>query len=636
MKKILFLLFIVSIVFTAFAQQKQATKRTHNIVFSDDYFDVEKPIQQSSNIAAQPLLKGTNEIERIYIGKSANIYSVLLQEQRCLSYNPQLGLTSFTFRTDPETYPEALNSGNIITANSIDGESWSETWLMQTDNPCRYPSGGVYNPDGNTDPEQAFIAAVGPIFDNNQWESNFFASSKVNGEEATHEVYDMDASYSGFQGVRNGLQICDNGVAHIVGPKWQNDGNNYATEFNMNSWYGEFDGSEFSWDEIDVEVDLAYRSDGTTKNFWTFGNAWSDDGAVGYMWLVGQLDDMIDDGGYQPIVFRSTDDGDSWDLVEIHLADNEVLSEYLLGTAQNTGPVWPYCSELAGTVDKNGDLQMFISATATFSTHPDSINYIYTNEIDYIFNLEINEEGVQNVMFVDSVLAEYVADDSEYAFGAVGWDSRMQVSKSPNEDAVFVVWTDTENPDSYDGANGAPNIKVAGKHIGGSFTDFPVTNFTKEDLYAGFYFYMYVSQHTYIIDEGGSPYIHIPITTSVTPVEYANDNDLAPITHSYVKGIKYLWTVGTNEMEFSSNIEVSQNQPNPFSKSTIIEVKSQTQAPVYVSVSNLMGQEIYSFDAGIIHEKMNINLSANNLESGIYFYTIRIGEDKISKKMIIK
>jgi len=639
MKKILLLTLAALISFGSFADDKKSSKKSNKVVNSKVSMDVITPNQPSSIVSNGLNLKGTTAVDRYYIGKSANIYSVLLQEQRCLDYNNDLGLAAFTFRTDPETYDDAMgNSGNIITATSATGETWADTWLMQTSDVfCRYPSGVVYNPAGNTDPQQAYAIAAGPVTDGSNWVQNFFASSQINGDNMTNVLEDVDGGYSGSQLVRNGFQATSDGMAHIIGPKYQDNGSGYSTEMNLNIWNGEFDGSEYSWSDVDVEVDLAYRTDGTTKNFWTFGNAWSEDGSVGYAWLIGQTADLEENGGYQPIVFKSEDAGDSWDEIEILLEDNETMAEYLWGTNQDEGPVWPLCSEIAGVVDMNNELQLFVKATGTYSTHPDSIGYTYTDAKDYIFNIGVNDDGVQTVMFIDSILGEDVADDAEAAYGAVGWDSRLQAAKSPEGDAVFAIWTDTENPDDFDGANGAPNIKAAGRLITGDFMDFPLTNFTSDDLYAGFYFYIYASQHTFFTSEGGATYINFPITTSVTPTEYANDDDLAQLTHSYVDGVKYLWTIGVEEgLVNNNNIEVSQNQPNPFTGTTTIEISSNTLAPAMIEVSNIMGQTVYTMNAGTINGTKKVELNASDLEAGVYFYTVTIGNESVSKKMIIE
>ncbi|NPD48250.1 hypothetical protein [Lentimicrobium sp. S6] len=163
------------------------------------------PVQVNPSITANYDFKGVQAVERVYIGNSANIWSVLLEEQRYLDYNTEIGTYAFTFRTDPATYPEALNSGNIITATSTDGaNTWDNTWMMQTEYACRYPSVVIYNPEGNTDPDEAYIVSCGPN-SNDGWHENFRATSKVNGDDLVQEVIPVDPNWSGSQMLRNGL-----------------------------------------------------------------------------------------------------------------------------------------------------------------------------------------------------------------------------------------------------------------------------------------------------------------------------------------------------------------------------------------------------------------------------------------------
>ncbi|NPD47380.1 MULTISPECIES: T9SS type A sorting domain-containing protein [unclassified Lentimicrobium] len=634
MKNFLLFSLALSLSFGAMADEKKEAKKSTKMVNSRNKIDLPmSPTQTPPVVASDFNWKGTQSVERVYIGKSANIYSVLLEEQRYLDYNNDLGAYAFTFRTDPATYPEALNSGNIIMATSTDGGStWADTWMMNTDDPCRYPSGVIYNPDGNTDPNEAFLVSAGGVF-NAAWTHNYFASSKVNGQDLTHEIVPVDPSWSGSQIIRNGLQVCSDGVAHIVDSKYQDNGSGYSTEMNIAAWYAEFNSSGFDWDVVDVPVDLALRTDGTTFNFWTFGNAWSNDGSVGYTWMVGVDAELEGESGYSPIVFKTENQGEDWEQIEIALEDNEVMSEYLWATNQFNGPMWPQVTELDGVVDANGELQLFVKATGTFSTHIDSIGYSYSYNLDYIYNLEINMDGVQNVFYVDSIVADDVEASSAYSLGAEGWGSRLRATRSADGTAVFAVWTDTENPDNYEGVNGAPNIKAAGRLVnGGDFTDFPVTNFTADDLYAGFYFFQNVGQ----ISEIEGDYIHLPVVTTVTPSEFGSGNELTPVTHSFVKDVKFLWVTGVEEASTVSHFAVTQNSPNPFSGSTTIQLTSQLVAPVMIEVSNLMGQTVYTMDAGIINHSMKVELPASDLRSGVYYYTITIGNQSVSKKMIVE
>ena len=242
-------------------------------------------------------------------------------------------------------------------------------------------------------------------------------------------------------------------------------------------------------------------------------------------------------------------------------------------------------------------------------------------------------DGVQEVQFVDSIIADDVADGSAYGLGDIGWGTRLRATRTEDGSAVFAVWADTDNPDNYEGENGAPNIKAAGKFVnGGGFYDFPVTNFTADDLYAGFYFFHNVGQISKIVDN----YVHLPVVTSVSPAEFGGGSDLAPVTHSFVKDVKFLIEVGLEDVNAISNFEVTQNSPNPFSGSTTIQLTSHVVAPVMIEVSNLMGQTVYNMNAGIINNSMKVELPASDLQSGIYFYTVTIGNESVSKKMIVE
>ena len=127
------------------------------------------------------------------------------------------------------------------------------------------------------------------------------------------------------------------------------------------------------------------------------------------------------------------------------------------------------------------------------------------------------------------------------------------------------------------------------------------------------------------------------MVTSVSPSEFGGGSDLAPVTHSYINGIGYLVDGLEDGLVVRDNsFTVTQNQPNPFSSYTTIELSSDLVEPVLVEVSNLMGQSIYTMDAGVINGTMKVDLPANNLEAGVYFYTVTIGNESVTKKMIVE
>ena len=82
---------------------------------------------------------------------------------------------------------------------------------------------------------------------------------------------------------------------------------------------------------------------------------------------------------------------------------------------------------------------------------------------------------------------------------------------------------------------------------------------------------------------------------------------------------------------------LSQNYPNPFNPTTVIDFTIPTSGNVTLKVYNSLGQEIATLVNGY-HEASNykVDFNASNLSSGIYFYTIKVGNNFTqTKKMIL-
>jgi len=248
----------------------------------------------------------------------------------------------------------------------------------------------------------------------------------------------------------------------------------------------------------------------------------------------------------------------------------------------------------------------------------------------HIFDFVVDADGIQDVIFVDSIMTEKAADNS---FGDVTWDHRLQVSKSLDEKVVFAVWADDENSD--DGTLKNPNLYAWGYNVETAVATEAV-NFTAGALSAGFYFFHYIAEFTPVVDG----FYNIPVSTSITPAEFGANDAVAPVTHTFVGGIGFDETtfIGMEDRVHlaSSQITVSQNQPNPFSGNTSIDITSNTMAPVSVEVSNMIGQTVNRMDAGIIQGSKKITINAHDLKAGVYFYTVIVGHESLTKKMIIE
>ncbi len=83
--------------------------------------------------------------------------------------------------------------------------------------------------------------------------------------------------------------------------------------------------------------------------------------------------------------------------------------------------------------------------------------------------------------------------------------------------------------------------------------------------------------------------------------------------------------------------ELFQNYPNPFNSSTIIDFQLFDDAPVNLSVFNVLGEKIETLISGIKPAgNYKIQWDASSYSSGVYFYILKSGNFRQSKKMALE
>jgi len=90
------------------------------------------------------------------------------------------------------------------------------------------------------------------------------------------------------------------------------------------------------------------------------------------------------------------------------------------------------------------------------------------------------------------------------------------------------------------------------------------------------------------------------------------------------------------ENYFINGIKLEQNQPNPFTGNTIIQYEIQNSASVTIDIYDITGRLALSYNEGNqtagIHK---ILIDSEKLMEGTYFYTLKAGNNMLTKKMII-
>lgn len=638
---LLFLIMILSI--SSNAQTKKASikemgkRKVEHVIKNTSSACGVKEVKRNTHV-------DKNGIERDEMGKSGNVYSVLHSEQRCLFYDEATNTVIFTHGADTLEYNEALGTNSIISSyqnmDDIGNFSAWENLIGLNPLPSLHQtmdvSGVLYNPDHSTSLEETYLVVAGPDYSDlsNQ---KYFASAKMSDEE--HQVL-----YTPMQSENDWARSCMttiNDEVYIFGQDFETVGD-YGKNQVLNHYRGSTSdpANGFEWQAGAILPGWLMNIDeGYAYALYTTWSAWKRDGSIGYIWMVGVTNQSQAYGVYQPQIFYTEDGGASWHYIPLDLSDNYVLEEYLEPYEDEDGnPVGVMPSFLngegnyPGAVDYDGRLHLFSNvygSTTGDVTNPEEANWINEEHPGgVIFDFIIDINGLDDIQFVDWVYTQ--ATDSTY--GHLGWDHRLQTCKTLDEYNIFAIWSEDET--SEDGKIHFPDIKgfsycaLFGQNFGSY-------NLTKDDLYEGFYFYPYVAEYSPGHDNFYGESDDIPISTSVRPIEYSQNDPNAPITHEFIVGAHLPTCMGgITEDPLDLNINISQNHPNPFKNSTTIEIYSDRIEAVSIQIQNTLGQMVYEADLGLIYQQLDLVLDLDFLEKGVYFYTIRIGEASSTKKMI--
>lgn len=94
---------------------------------------------------------------------------------------------------------------------------------------------------------------------------------------------------------------------------------------------------------------------------------------------------------------------------------------------------------------------------------------------------------------------------------------------------------------------------------------------------------------------------------------------------------------GLAGLEIPKEFNLSNNYPNPFNPSTVIEFSLPVAEKVELVVYNMLGEVVAKLVSGELPAGTHkVNFNASNLASGIYLYRITAGNNVVTKKMILQ
>ena len=95
-------------------------------------------------------------------------------------------------------------------------------------------------------------------------------------------------------------------------------------------------------------------------------------------------------------------------------------------------------------------------------------------------------------------------------------------------------------------------------------------------------------------------------------------------------------TVSVSEVE-AENFTVSQNMPNPFTDETVINYNLNNADNVTLEVFDVTGKQVFvSYEGQLAAGAHNIRLNGADFPAGIYQYTLTVGTEQVTRKMIVQ
>jgi hypothetical protein len=656
MKKNLLLALSFGIGLSAFAQSQQVAKlqdRTNLKLNKQDGINFSAIGQQRPpfNFNAG---SSNRAVTKTAFSGSRNAYGLIVTESNCLTANQQLNAVMFTHRISSFFNLPNDNNGYIQNSFSTNfGTSWDS--IIQTSDPvnlCRYPSGAIFNPSGNTDINNAFATVSGPITSGSGWIGNYFSSAKLDSTNI-NAIFNIDgasgvinqgfarigATATDLKTIVTGGLYADPNATTAAAQLYRGATLNYATP----------NGSTFTWTIDSIKPNFVVGPDGANETYTITQTAWNKAGNIGYIIFNG-VDASITDAdakGYAPIVYKTTDAGATWNqLPNFNFSTLPAIAptlqpSWVSADAEFTGLPKAWFSQDKGydcAVDENGNLHIFCTVTSGFTMSNDSLGYTFaynvgaTSKTFYMFDT-YTTGTTWDATLVDSLNTDNAEDFSPFTDenGApFAIDARLQMSRSDDGSKLFYYWLDSDPDINEQLENSKPNIFGKGYDV----TNQKWTN-TKKFTEDNQNYFMYISN---ISLQTGTLY-KTPGTISL-PIDWPNDvNLINPMRHFFVNGLEFDQAdfVNVKNIGNAEGFDVSANMPNPFNQQTSFNINLTETAHVTVDIINTLGTTVATIDKGnLVAGAHKVIIDGTDLASGLYFYTVKAGNKSVTKKMIVK
>jgi hypothetical protein len=360
----------------------------------------------------------------------------------------------------------------------------------------------------------------------------------------------------------------------------------------------------------------------------------------------------IGDSFCDQILEKSTDNGTTWTITILY------QSPYDLG---GSSPHRFYCPDGASAIalDKEGYAHIvfglqYDSGTADASTKQVSYSYnlmasgiVYWNEhmsqLDPSLNPDTLNRHHQYAGWIKDTNFFYLTTTELVFWNGISCTSHPDLVID-NTNKIFLSYdagTSLLDPNNYSmrhllGRNGLLKgdtvmwyndtlVDITGDWIQYNFSEcvFPSASPTTD------YNYIYI---LFQVDDYGGTYV-LSVGQSGWQGQTAPDNNsMTMIKWAYPPNFD-----GTNVLHEKPTFSVGQNFPNPVNGLTKVNAYLQNAGDLSLNVTNLEGQTLMTMENSNAHAGVSqFVIDGSQLTPGVYFYTVREGNQSITKKMVIE
>jgi uncharacterized repeat protein (TIGR01451 family) len=449
------------------------------------------------------------QITSIPLSDSYNVFSVVGVRTQ-LWADPQLNTLSFIHR-------DAVTGNTLLYDISTDqGQSWTldkgPLYTSQTQRP-RYPQCAVANPSGSLVADSFYVSFQAAFSDSINWSGIVQGSQQfVTGSTPSVEADSVNALH---HEISTGYLITPQGVI------WSVEGAMISLVYNdeLIVTKGTWNTASRKFDYTTQILSAPMINDGEAR-FTECSIAFSQDGLKGYIVVQGN-NGSITDSVYHPIIFRTSNGGQTW-TGPSSIALNGIDSLLNLGSSKYT--MFP---EMDMAVDVNGTLHLFCSVLLNGDPWTGFVQHGLFGLFDITYN------GTTSNAYLVALPQTFIGN-----FGTgtqtdplVREYNRPQLSMNSAGTKLFFTWLDTDTLTFGTTDNIFSDFYARGYDVtSGLWTN--AVNFTYGTMFDGASVFNNVS--SYCFSSGGTYKIPLVITQM-----FGTSFTGQPVTYAYADGVTF-------------------------------------------------------------------------------------------------